>query len=170
MRTAITLGAKHDGTEVLISGRKVDIYKQRDFFRLAKQKPTNAEYAEISYQESDGEARFARFITDEALKKAQADTAKRQEELNKQTAQAQASQKKAWLDILTVRKQRRIDALKHHAEQAKKRLKAAGALSRETAAQIDAELADRLAKIDPPKPQTEKPSTPGDKTNKPAGK
>ena len=64
MRTAVTLGINHGGTEVLIAGRNVPIHEQKEKFQALLGKPEHPEFAEVNYQESDdghGQVRVIRF-------------------------------------------------------------------------------------------------------------
>lgn len=76
-RTAVTLAIRHDGKEVLIFGRTVDINVQKAKFNsLRESQPKGHEtIKELSYQESDGEPRRIVFdhpktIAEHALREA----------------------------------------------------------------------------------------------------
>ena len=61
MRTAVTIGIKHDETEVMVSGRTVPIHEQVEAFRNLLGVNENPTFKEINYQESDGIPRVIHF-------------------------------------------------------------------------------------------------------------
>lgn len=67
MRTAKTLALTHDGKEILLSGKTVPIVEQLTAFRQLRCAQAHAEYAEVSYQESDGGEHLVRFRKPETV-------------------------------------------------------------------------------------------------------
>ena len=67
MRTAITLGKRHDGKWEIVSGPDVPILEQRTVFRDCLSLKVNEQHSEIFYQESDGNARVVRFANQKQL-------------------------------------------------------------------------------------------------------
>lgn len=67
MRTAKTLALTHDGKEILLSGKAVPIVEQLTAFRQLRCTKTHAEYAEVSYQESDSNEHLVRFQKSETV-------------------------------------------------------------------------------------------------------
>lgn len=92
MRTAVTLGTKHDGSEVLIAGRTVAIHEQKAAFHNRLGQHIDAAFKEVTYQESDGVPRIIHYISpDEAKARVEAEAkAKREWEAVEKEREARA--------------------------------------------------------------------------------
>lgn len=89
-RTAKTLAITHDGKDVLLAGPTVNLLEQRDLVKKIRSENGgarfHADYASLSYQESDGHETVYRFSTPAAHEERQKQVAEdnaAQEEQNK---------------------------------------------------------------------------------------
>jgi hypothetical protein len=116
MRTAITTAKRHSGEEVLVSGRQEPMAKQWAAFRALRGGQSHKEFAELYYQESDGQLLVLRFRTLDKQKEHDAARAKEMAAANAAGEKEVKAQKERQAALNKKRDGEHADYIKEHDE------------------------------------------------------